>query len=101
MTTSGSHTQAHHLNNRHRDTLAALFEHPTSHNVRWPDVVSLLNAVGTVEERREGKVKVTVGETTEFFDPPRDHNAGDKQVVELRRLLRDAGYGPDARPTTD
>ena len=99
MTTSGSQAQAHHLNNRHRDTLAALFEHPTSHNVRWPDVVSLLRAVGTVEERREGKVKVIVGGSTEFFDAPRDHNAGDKQIVELRRLLRDAGYGPDAQPS--
>lgn len=101
MTTSGSHPHEHHLNNHHRDTVAALFQHPTSHNVRWPDVVSLLNAVGTVEERREGKVKVTVGGTTEFFDPPRSHNAEDRQVVELRRLLRDAGYGPDATSPTD
>ena len=35
------------LSNHHRDTLAKIFQHPTSHNIEWPDVVSLLNAVGT------------------------------------------------------
>jgi len=101
MSETPTNTQAHHLNNHHRDTVSALFRHPTSHNVRWADVVSLLNAVGTVEERREGKVKVVVGGQTEFFDPPRDHNASDQQVVDLRRMLRGAGYGPHAQGGKD
>jgi hypothetical protein len=83
-----------HLNNHHRNTLDALFQHPTSHNVRWADVVSLLGAVGQVEDRHEGKVKVTVGTRSAFFETPRDHNAGVEQIVELRHLLGDAGYAP-------
>jgi len=84
-----------HLNNHHRNTLDALFQHPTSHNVRWVDVLSLLGAVGVVEERNEGKVKVAVGTRTAFFETPRDHNAGVEQIVELRHLLSDAGYAPE------
>ena len=85
-----------HLNNHHRNTLSALFQHPTSHNVRWEDVVSLLDAVGTVEERHEGKIKVTVGAETEFLEAPRDHQASVDQIVGLRRMLRSAGYGDDS-----
>ena len=37
-----------HLDGRHRDTLRRIFEHPTSHNIEWHEVTSLLDAVGTV-----------------------------------------------------
>ncbi len=95
MTEARDETTPVHLNNHHRNTLAALFAHPTSHNVRWVDVVSLLGALGTVEDRHDGKVKVTVGAGTAFFETPRDHNAGVEQIVELRHLLGDAGYAPE------
>ena len=38
------------LSNRHRDTLDKIFRHPASGNVDWRHVVSLLDAVGTIEE---------------------------------------------------
>jgi len=38
------------LNNHHRDTLRKILDHPTSANVEWRQVLSLLEAVGTVEE---------------------------------------------------
>ena len=57
-----------HLNNHHRDTLSALFAHPTSHNIRWVDVVSLIGAVGEVEEKHDGRFRVTIGAETEVFD---------------------------------
>jgi hypothetical protein len=31
-----------HLNNHHRDTVAKILRHPTSHNVEWKAVLSLL-----------------------------------------------------------
>jgi len=94
--TKGFHDASQtHLNNHHRNTLSALFQHPTSHNVRWEDVVSLLDAVGAVEERHDGKIKVTVGGQTEFLETPRDHNASVDQIVGLRRMLRAAGFAED------
>ena len=43
-----------HLNNHHRDTLLQIFQHPASHNIEWPAVLSLLEAVGSVEQRHDG-----------------------------------------------
>ena len=55
-----------HLDNRHRDTLRQIFQHPTSHNIEWHAVLSLLEAVGTVTVRHDGKVAVKLG-PEQFF----------------------------------
>jgi hypothetical protein len=82
-----------HLNNHHRTTLRQLFQHPVSHNIEWRAVISLLEAVGSVTEHQAGRIAVTVGSLTEFFDPaPKDLDAQD--VVKLRELLSAAGYRP-------
>jgi hypothetical protein len=81
-----------HLNNSHRDTLSRLFQHPASRNIEWRDIVSLLEAVGSVEERHDGKVVVTVGAETETLERPRDKDIDVQQVVDLRRMLSNAGY---------
>jgi len=56
-----------HLNNHHLDTLSAIYSHPVSHNIRWVDVLHLLEAAGTAEEKHDGKFTVTLGEETEFL----------------------------------
>jgi len=81
-----------HLNNHHRDTLSQILQHPVSHNVEWKDVVALLEDAGTVEERHDGKFKVTLGAETEIFDRPRHKDIDEQMVVDLRRMLKNAGY---------
>ena len=54
-----------------RNTLRQIFQHPAGHNIEWRAVLSLLAAVGSAEERHDGKVAVTIGSQTEYFDPPR------------------------------
>ena len=90
-----------HLENHHRTTLRQLFQHPVSHNIEWRAVLSLLEAVGSVVERHDGKVAVTIGAETEFFDPPaRPHKDIDTQtVLDLRRMLSAAGLEPDPNAT--
>jgi hypothetical protein len=83
-----------HLDGRHRDTLRQIFQHPTSHNIEWRAVLSLLEAVGTVSVHHDGKVTVTLGPAQEFLDPPTGKDIDEQMVVDLRRMLRDAGYGP-------
>jgi hypothetical protein len=89
-----------HLNNHHRNTLRQIFQHPAGHNIEWRAVVSLLEAVGSVAEHRDGKVAVTLGSGTEFIDPPAHKDVDTRTVVELRRMLTDAGYAaaPEDRP---
>ena len=83
------------LNNHHRDTLRKIFDHPTSANVEWRQVLSLLEAVGTVEEEHNGKFKVTVGSETEMLRRPRGKDVETQMIVDLRRMLTGAGLSPD------
>jgi hypothetical protein len=89
-----SPSQPEHLNNRHRDTLRQIFAHPVSHNVEWRAVLSLLEAVGTVTARHDGKVAVTLGSEREFLDPPTGKDIDAQMITDLRRMLSSAGYGP-------
>ena len=86
-----------HLSNHHRNTLRQIFEHPVSHNVEWRNVVSLLEAVGSVAEHHDGKVAVTVGSQNAYLDPPGQKDIDIQTVVDLRRMLSAAGYGPASK----
>ncbi len=84
-----------HLSNHHRNTLRQLFQHPVSHNIEWRAVLSLLAAVGSVAEHSDGKVAATIGSETVFLDPPAHKDVDTQTVIDLRRLLADAGFGAD------
>lgn len=90
-------TEPMHLNNQHRDTVAKILQHPASHNVEWHAVLSLLQYIGQVDERHDGRFKVTIGGETEIFDKPKHKNIDEQQVVDLRRMLRAADYVVDER----
>jgi hypothetical protein len=89
-----------HLNDHHRDTLEKIFSHSSSGNIEWRQVLSLLNAVGTTTEEHNGKVRVTVGPETEVLRPPHDKDIDEQTLVDLRRMLRQAGFGPEPAPPT-
>ena len=90
-------TEPMHLNNQHRDTVAKILRHPASHNVEWHAVLSLLQYVGQVDERHDGRFEVTIGGKTEIFDKPKHKNIDEQQVVDLRRMLRAADFVVDER----
>jgi hypothetical protein len=85
-------TQPQHLDSRHRDTLQQIFRHPASHNIEWRAVMSLLEVVGDVTVRRDGKVAVKIGSELEFLEPPAGKDIDVQMVVDLRRMLKNAGY---------
>lgn len=84
--------QSEHLDGRHRDTLRQIFEHPASHNIEWRAVKSLLEDVGSVDVRHDGKVAVKVGDELAFLEPPSGKDIDAQMVVDLRRMLTSAGY---------
>jgi hypothetical protein len=84
-----------HLNDHHRNTLSQIFRHPVGHNIEWRDVLSLLEALGSVEKRHDGKWLVTLGSETETLERPPQKDIDAQQAVDLRRMLRKAGYGPE------
>jgi hypothetical protein len=83
------------LNNHHRDTLRKIFSHPASGNLEWRQVISLLEAVGDVEEEHNGKFKVKLGPEVEVMNRPRGKDVDTQMVVDLRRMLSGAGVTPD------
>jgi hypothetical protein len=85
----------HKLNGHHRATAEKLFAHPTSHNIAWHDVVSLVSQVGTVTEEANHRFTVTLGGETETFDRPKGDDVDMQQVVDLRRMLQGAGIWPE------
>jgi hypothetical protein len=85
---------APHLEHHHRDTVQKIFSHPSSANIEWRELRSLLEAVGTVSEHHNGKLQVTLGAETEVFDPPHGKDIDQQMVVDLRRMLRNAGFAP-------
>ena len=84
-----------HLSNHHRTTLRQIFQHPISHNIEWHAVLSLLEAIGSVADRHDGKLSVTVGPERIFIDPPPHKDIDAQTVIDLRRMLTAAGYGAE------
>ncbi|MGA8297096.1 MAG: hypothetical protein WB770_08655 [Acidimicrobiales bacterium] len=84
-----------HFSNRHKDTLKKLFEHPTSYNIEWREVASLFESIGTAEHRHDGKFKVTLGSNSEVFERPKGKDVDIEEIVVLRKMLREAGYGAE------
>jgi hypothetical protein len=82
------------LGSHHRDTLEKIFSHPAGGNVEWRAVLSLLEAVGTVDDEHNGKIRVTLGDETEVLQPPRDKDVDAQMTVDLRRMLASAGLAP-------
>jgi hypothetical protein len=48
-----------------------------------------------VKEETNGHFRVTLGTETETFEPPKHKDIDLQQVVDLRRMLKSAGYGPE------
>jgi len=81
-----------HLSGHHRDTLVQIFQQETNHNLEWHDVVSLLEAVGSIEQQHDDMFLFRIGQETEVLRRPSDKDIDGQQLVDLRRILTSAGY---------
>ena len=79
------------LNADHRRTLQRILSHPASGNIEWRQVRSLLEAMGAATELHNGKLEVTLGGETEVLQPPRGKDVDAQMIVDLRRMLKNAG----------
>lgn len=83
-----------HLDAHDRDTVEKIFSHPAGGNLEWRHVLSLLEGIGTVAEEHNGKLRVTLGPETEVLHRPRGKDVDTQMIVDLRRMLAQAGFGP-------
>jgi hypothetical protein len=89
------------LSSHHRDTIQKIYSHPPSRNIEWREVVSLLEAIGSVTHEPNGKLNVTLGPETEVLRVPHGKDVEIQMVVDLRRMLKEAGFAPDGSPAVD
>jgi hypothetical protein len=73
-----------HLTSHHRRTVERIFAHPTSANIEWRQIDSLLTAIGSDPEL--------------VAAPHHGKDASVETVLELRGVLTRAGLAP---PLTD
>jgi len=94
-------SEPEHLSGHHRDTLLQIFQEKTNYNVEWHDVVSLLGAVGSVEQQHDDMFLFRIGQETEVLRRPSEKDIDGQQLVDLRRLLTSAGYDTMAADLED
>ena len=82
------------LNRKDARVLQEVFGHPLPHNLKWTDVVSLVNHLGSVLERHDGNDEFTIGTTSEVFKRPHHKDVELEDVVRLRAFLERAIIRP-------
>jgi hypothetical protein len=83
------------LDSEHRNTVEQIFRRPSSGNVEWRRVRSLLDAVASDVEEHDGNLRVTLGGEAETFQRPHGKDVDEQMLVDLRRMLTRAGITPD------
>ena len=83
------------LDHHHRTTAERTFRHPTSHNIQWHDVQSLLEVIGDCRETKHGSYEVKIDEQLFIFRGPLGRDLNDDHVSDLRKVLRHVGITPE------
>lgn len=86
----------YNMRRKHRQTLAAVFRHPTSSSIKWDDALALLQACGAeIEERGGSMTAVFLKDEFILLHRPHPGNEIDKgAVASLRRFFEQAGVRP-------
>lgn len=84
------------MKRKHEKTLALLFAHPTSANVKWNDVAALLKDLGArIEEREGSRVVVKLFGQVRVMHRPHPRPSMDKgAVADVRNWLAENGVKP-------
>ena len=85
------------MKRKHQSTLEAIFSHPISGNIKWVDVVSMLQVLGAeIDESRQGsRVGIVLkGNAVIQHRPHPSPNMDKGAVASLRKFLINCGVQP-------
>jgi len=84
------------MKRKHAKTLAAIFAHPASGNVKWRDIEALLLDLGAKIKQREGsRISISMFGQMEVYHEPHPSPDTDKgAVASLRKWLESNGVNP-------
>ena len=84
------------MNQKHWNTLEAVFDDPVRSNVPWRDIESMLKAFGAEVAGGEGsRIRIAMNGVRAVFHRPHPQKETDKGAVRsMRRFLIEAGVKP-------
>jgi len=84
------------MNNKHKKTLAAIFEKPTRSDVPWSEIEKLLVVLGAqISEGSGSRVRVLLNSEAAVFHRPHPKRVVNKAcLTSVRRFLQNAGVEP-------
>lgn len=82
------------LSKASRATLDALFRHPVTHNLEWPDVVALFAKLGTADHKSHNEIAFGIGTERHLVHKPHAKDLTASEVMAFRHILTRAGWSP-------
>jgi hypothetical protein len=84
------------MNQKHRQTLEAVFDDPVRSNIPWRDIEAMLKAAGAeITEGKGSRVRLALNGVRAVFHRPHPQKETDKGAVRsMRRFLTEAGVTP-------
>jgi len=84
------------MNNKQRQTLSKILEKPERSDIPWPNIESLIIALGgEISEGRGSRVRVFLNDVKAVFHRPHPERVTNKGTVKsVRRFLQEAGVRP-------
>lgn len=84
------------MNQKHLQTLEAIFEDPVRSNIPWREIENMLSACGAeLTEGQGSRVRLALNGVRAVFHRPHPQKETDKGAVKsMRRFLTDAGVTP-------
>ncbi len=91
------------MQQKHLNTLKAIFDDPIRSNITWQSIESLFVALDAeVTEGRGSRVRVVLNGVRGVFHRPHPEKETDKGAVKsIRRFLRQAGIFPPVEKSVD
>ena len=75
------------LSGSDRRTYEALFHHPSSHNLKWRDVIHLFGELGTVTGKANHEYVFAVGDVQQVLRRPHSKDLTSEEIRDLRHFL--------------
>jgi hypothetical protein len=83
------------LDHHHRHTVQQIFQHPASHNIKWREVINLLERLSEVRESHRGGWTCTIDGVITSLGRTRGRDLTAEQVIKVRHLLESRGVTAD------
>jgi len=84
------------MNHKHQKTLAKIFQHPITHDLKWNDVIKLLEALDVdMTLQHSGKTTIVLN-GVEATLPRHTHKnvSNQNEIMDIRHFLQNAGIKP-------